>query len=243
MLEIDGVTIRYGTTVAVDGCSFSAGEHDTVALLGANGAGKTSLLHAVSGLVRYEGSIRFEGSEISKLGAERAARQGLIQVPEGRHVIPTLDVHENLQIGALARAGRASTYSLDDVYDLFPALVPLRRRDGWALSGGEQQMVAIGRALVAAPRLLLLDEPSLGLAPIVVSAVYRVLHEVASRIPMVVVEQHTGSVLGLCEQAVVLSHGRVVLHGTASDLGSRHELLDSYLGTSGVPGGEHLSQP
>ncbi len=243
MLEINDVTVRYGTTVAVAGCTFAVGDQDTIALLGANGAGKTSLLHAVSGLVKYEGSIRFEGSEISKLGPERAARQGLIQVPEGRHIIPTLDVHENLQIGTLARAGRASAYSIDDVYDLFPPLVPLRHRDGWALSGGEQQMVAVGRALVAAPRLLLLDEPSLGLAPIIVAAVYRVLHEVATRIPMVVVEQHTGSVLGLCQQAVVLSHGKVVLHGTASDLGSRHELLDSYLGTSGVPGGEHLTQP
>ena len=144
-------------------------------MIGPNGAGKTSTLNAISGLVAHRGSITFDGVESRRLGVQGAARRGLIQVPEGRHVFPTLSVHENLQVGETARRGRATEYGIDEVYELFPPLVPLRNRDGWALSGGEQQMVALGRALVAGPRLLLLDEPSLGLAPIVTRTLFAAL--------------------------------------------------------------------
>jgi len=149
VLELRDVEVSYGAVVAVRGIDLDVREGEVVAMIGPNGAGKTSTLNAVSGLVGYRGSIRFDGVEIRRLGVQAAARRGLIQVPEGRRVFPTLTVHENLQVGETARRGRPSHYGIDDVYDLFPLLRGLRDRDGWALSGGEQQMVAIARALVA----------------------------------------------------------------------------------------------
>jgi branched-chain amino acid transport system ATP-binding protein len=230
MLEVRGLEVGYGPVVAVDGVDLEVGEHEIVGLLGPNGAGKTSLLRAISGLVRYRGSVLFDGVDCRAVGVEAAARAGLIHVPEGRHVFPTMSAHDNLQMGLTARGHRPSAFSLDDVYDLFPALGGLRARAGWTLSGGEQQMVAIGRALVAAPRLLLLDEPSLGLAPKVSSAVFAALRAVAGRTAMVVVEQNTSLALGLCARASVLADGRTVMEGLASELRDRETLLASYLG-------------
>jgi branched-chain amino acid transport system ATP-binding protein len=230
MLELRGVAVRYGAVRAVTDLDLDVGAGEVVAVLGANGAGKTTTLRAATGLVPYEGTIRFDGADVAATGVEALARRGLVHVPEGRRVFPTLTVQENLLMGTPARSGRTGGHSVDDVYDLFPALVPLRGRDGWALSGGEQQMVAVGRALVAAPRLLLLDEPSLGLAPIVVAAVYRALREVAATTPMLIVEQNTGAVLDVCHRGVVLAEGRAVLRGTAADLADRRAVLDSYLG-------------
>ena len=229
MIAVTNVTKVYGTFTAVKSLSFTVGAGETVGLLGPNGAGKTSTLRASTGLVRYAGSISFEGAEVSKLGPEGCAKRGLIHVPEGRHVFPTLSVHENLQVGTTARRGRDG-YSFSDVYDLFPALGQLRDRNGWALSGGEQQMVAIGRALVAAPRLLLLDEPSLGLAPIVVKAVFAALRNIRGRTPILIVEQNTTQALQLCDRAAALVEGRIVLSGNAAEMNDRSALLDSYLG-------------
>jgi branched-chain amino acid transport system ATP-binding protein len=229
VLEVRDLEVVYGAVRAVRGLSVDVGGGDVVALLGPNGAGKTSTLRAVTALVPYGGSARFDGKEVRSLGPEGCARAGLIHVPEGRHVFPTLSVHENLQVGATAARGRTG-YSFDDVYDLFPTLGPLRDRDGWALSGGEQQMVAIGRALVAAPRLLLLDEPSLGLAPIVVKAVFQALREVRERTPILVVEQNTAQALTLADRGTVLVHGDVVLQGSAAELSDRTAMLDSFLG-------------
>ena len=230
MLEVRGLGVAYGPVQALDGVDLDVGPQDVVGLLGPNGAGKTSLLRAVSGLVAYRWTVRFDGEDCRALGVEGAARRGLVHVPEGRHVFPTLSVHENLQLGTTARAGRPTAFSIDDAYDLFPALGPLRARAGWTLSGGEQQMLAVGRALVAAPRLLLLDEPSLGLAPKVSSAVFAALRIAARDTPMVVVEQNTALALGLCTRASVLASGRIVLRGAASELRDRETLIASYLG-------------
>ena len=230
MLELRAVSVRYGAVQAVTDLDLDVAAGEVVAVLGANGAGKTTTLRAATGLVPYAETIRFDGADVAATGVEALARRGLVHVPEGRRVFPTLTVHENLLMGQPARAGRTGGHGVDDVYDLFPALVPLTARDGWALSGGEQQMVAVGRALVAAPRLLLLDEPSLGLAPIVVAAVYKALREVAASTPMLIVEQNTGAVLDLCHRGIVLAEGRQVLTGTATDLADRRTILDSYLG-------------
>ncbi len=234
MLEIENLVVSYGAVEAVRGVDLSVSAGEVVGLLGPNGAGKTSTLRAASGLVSYGGSVRFDGKEVSRLGVEKAAKAGLIHVPEGRHIFPTLTVHENLQVGATARAGRADGYSFEEVYALFPALAGMRDRGGWALSGGEQQMLAVGRALVAAPRLLMLDEPSLGLAPILVKAVFGALRKIAERTPVLLVEQNTVMALKLCHRAAVLSGGRIVLSGTAADLSDRSAILDSYLGQERV---------
>jgi len=234
MLEIQDLSITYGATHAVRGISFSVGATDACALLGPNGAGKTSTLRAISQLVPYTGSIRFDGVELQGKSPSQVTRLGLLHVPEGRHVFPSLSVHENLQMGTIAAGGRDAVYSIDDVYDLFPALVRLRRRGGYALSGGEQQMVAVGRALVGAPRLLMLDEPSLGLAPVVTQAVFAALEQVRTRTPVLVVEQNTAMALELCGYACVLAAGELKLSGAASELGDREELLASYLGQKDV---------
>lgn len=232
MLEVRSLTVTYGVARAVDGLSFRLGDGEVVALLGANGAGKTSSLRAISGLIPWHGEVSFDGQSLAGLAATEIARRGLIQVPEGRRVIPTLSVHENLQLGRVAAAGRAGRFGFDDVYSLLPALVPLRRRLGYSLSGGEQQMVAIGRALLAAPRLLLLDEPSLGLAPVVVRAVYRILAEVSRDTPILLVEQNTDEALRLAQRALVLGTGTLRLEGTSEEIRGRADLLNALLGRS-----------
>jgi branched-chain amino acid transport system ATP-binding protein len=230
VLEVRGLSVSYGPVEAVRGIDLDVGEAEIVALVGPNGAGKTSTLRAISGFVPHGGTITFDGADLRKLSVQAAARRGLIHVPEGRHVWPTLTVHENLQVGTTARRGRAEGYSIEDVYDLFPPLAVLRRRDGWALSGGEQQMVAIGRALVAGPRVLLLDEPSLGLAPIVVKTLFAALAEIGQRTPILLVEQNTVMALKICTRACVMVTGEFVLRGTGAELADRAALVASYLG-------------
>ncbi len=230
MLELRDVEVSYGAVEAVRGIDLDVGEGEVVTMIGPNGAGKTSTLNAISGLVAHRGSITFDGQDVRRLGVQGAARHGLIQVPEGRRVFPTLTVHENLQVGETARRGRGTDYGIDDVYQLFPSLGPLRNRDGWALSGGEQQMVALGRALVAGPRLLLLDEPSLGLAPIVTKTLFAALKEIAERTPVLLVEQNTAMAFRLCTRACVMVGGQIVLTGTADELRDRSALVASYLG-------------
>lgn len=234
MLEISGLCVNYDGTEALVDCGMSIGASQAVTLLGPNGAGKTSALRAISGLVDYRGTIEFDGVSLSKMTPEKIARAGLVHVPEGRRVFPSLSVHENLQVGTTSRAGRTGGYSLDDVYDLFPALRPISSRAGWALSGGEQQMVAVGRGLVSAPRLLLLDEPSLGLAPIVVKSVLAALREVSARTPILLVEQNAVAAIELCQRGYVLVDGRIVMQGTSEELSSREALIDSYLGQSSL---------
>lgn len=234
MLEVKDLRVMYGTTEAVAGADLSVGAGEALALLGANGAGKTSTLRAISRLVPCSGTVTFDGEDVSKVAPEELARRGLIHVPEGRHVFGTLTVNDNLLVGMTARDRRPAKFSLDDVYSVFPALRPLRKRLGWALSGGEQQMVAIGRALLSSPRLLMLDEPSLGLAPIVVKAVYQALAQVKRDMPILLVEQNASIGLSVCDKGVVLLSGKVVVSGTAAELNDRSALLESYLGHGGT---------
>jgi branched-chain amino acid transport system ATP-binding protein len=230
MLDVRNLGVRYGSTEAVTDVSLTIGAGEAVALLGANGAGKTSTLRAVSRLIPSTGTILFDGDDVSRLAPEQLARRGLIHVPEGRRLFGTLTVQDNLLVGMTARAGRKTGFGIDEVYDLFPALQPLRKRLGWALSGGEQQMVAIGRALLSAPKLLMLDEPSLGLAPIVVSAVYQALANVKGEMPILLVEQNASVGLSICDKGLVLQSGTVVVEGSAAELSDRSALMDSYLG-------------
>jgi branched-chain amino acid transport system ATP-binding protein len=228
-LEARGLEVSYGPVEAVRGIDLDVRPGDVLAVIGPNGAGKTSTLRAISGLTQYRGTITFDGDDCRKLGVQGGARRGLIHVPEGRRVFASLTVQENLKVGQTARRGR-DAYSLDEVYDLFPALRPLTGRDGWALSGGEQQMVAIGRALVAGPRMLLLDEPSLGLAPLVVRSLFAALAEIARRTPILIVEQNTVMALRLCTKACVMVGGQIVLAGSAEEVADRSALVASYLG-------------
>jgi branched-chain amino acid transport system ATP-binding protein len=241
MLEIRGLTVSYGPVRAVRGIDLDVNAGEVVAMIGPNGAGKTSTLRAISGLVGHEGTVLFEGADCRKMNIESLARAGIIHVPEGRHIFPSLNVHENLQVGTTAGVDRTEGFSIDDVYDLFPPLQPLKKRDGWALSGGEQQMVAIGRALVAKPRILLLDEPSLGLSPKFTQAVYGALSQVSDRIPMLLVEQNTVMALRHCTRAAVMVGGKLVLEGTAEDLADREALVASYLGEEPALAGEEVA--
>jgi branched-chain amino acid transport system ATP-binding protein len=229
LLTATGFTVSYGTVEAVQGIDIKIGEGETVALLGANGAGKTSTLRALSRLIRSSGEVVFDGRDTAKMAPDAVARAGLIHVPEGRHLFASLTAEENLLVGTTAANKRDPIFSLDDIYDLFPALTPLRKRTAWALSGGEQQMVAIGRGLLSVPRLLLLDEPSLGLAPVVVDAVFKALAEIGHRTSILIVEQNASLALGLADRGYVLAVGKVVMAGVAADLADREALLASYL--------------
>lgn len=210
--------------------SFRAGPGDLLALLGANGAGKSSVLRAISGLVPYGGAVTFDGRPLRGRSVQAIARRGLLQVPEGRRIFPTLSVRENLDVTRPARARRPPIFTRDEVFELFPPLRPLADRGGWALSGGEQQMLAVGRALMAAPRCLLLDEPSLGLAPLIASTVFSALEEIRVRVPVVVVEQNTELALRICTTAHVLAGGAIVMSGPSTSLRESEELLNRYLG-------------
>lgn len=243
MLEIEQLTVDFGTTRAVDRIDLHVEAGEIVSLLGPNGAGKTTTLRACSRLTEASGSIRFGGTDLGRLEPDAVARHGLIHVPEGRRIFATLTVEENLLVGRSARSGRPERYTLADVYDLFPALGPLARREGWALSGGEQQMVAIGRALLAAPRMLLLDEPSLGLAPIVMREMFRALRAIGADLPMLIVEQNTTAALRISSRAYVLVHGRIELEGASADLADRQTLIGRFLGRRDASAQIHHTTP
>lgn len=230
LLAVEDLEVTYGAIEAVRGVSFEVRPGDVVALLGANGAGKSSTLRALSGLERFQGRATFSGADVRGQSPERLARRGLIHVPEGRHIFPTLTVEENLQVAMAAKGARTAHFGPSDIYELFPPLDGLQERGGWALSGGEQQMLAIGRALVGAPRLLLLDEPSLGLAPTIVRTVFDALRRISGEVPMLIVEQNTTVALRVCTRAHVLAEGRIVLEGTADEVRASTDLLQTYLG-------------
>ena len=233
LLELDGVDARYGGVQALHGVSLRVDDGESVAILGANGAGKTSTLRAISGTVRRSGRIVFDGKEIGKKSPEAVARLGIAHVPEGREIYAELTVWENLLIGANHRSNwREAKRDCENVAGYFPRLEGRRNQQAGTLSGGEQQMLALARALVARPKLLLLDEPSLGLAPTIVRDFYELVssltHEMG--LTVLVVEQNAGIALASTKRAYVLEVGRVVMEGASEELREDERVRKSYLG-------------
>lgn len=236
MLSVRSLEVRYGASVAVRDVSFDAGEAQVTALLGANGAGKTTTMMALSGLMRVSrGEIRFAGEPTTNLANDRLVRLGIVQVPQGRQVFPHMSVRDNLELGAFLRRDVGIASDLERVFALLPRLAERHRQSAGTLSGGEQQMLAIGRALMARPKLLLLDEPSLGLAPIVVDAVYAVIRNLAAEgLSVLLAEQDTGLALDVAARAYVLESGTIVASGTAAEIASTDEIRRAYLGAGGA---------
>ncbi|GGC80839.1 ABC transporter ATP-binding protein [Tersicoccus solisilvae] len=233
LLELDGVTASYGPVQVLEGISLSVPEGGAVGVLGANGAGKTTTLRAISGAVRTGGTLRFDGRDIKGLRPEQVAALGIAHVPEGRGTLGQLTVRENLAVGAYRRRDRrAIAEDVDYCLDLFPQLQERVGSRAAALSGGEQQMLAVGRAFMARPRLLLLDEASLGLAPGTAKTVYAAIRRlrVESGIAMLVVEQNANLAFTLVDTATVLETGRSVLTGTSAELAGKDEIRRAYLG-------------
>jgi branched-chain amino acid transport system ATP-binding protein len=230
LLELRDVEARYGEIRALHGVSLTVADGDFVALLGANGAGKTTTLRAISGTVKTSGDVLLDGHKIFRRTPEGMARNGVAHVPEGRGTFTTLSVLDNLRLGAWVH-GTASPRELAHVFEFFPRLYERRAQQAGLLSGGEQQMLALGRAMMAKPRILLLDEPSLGLAPLVAREIFRVLDQLhESGTTIVVVEQNAMLALDHAQHAYVLETGRVVLGGEASDLKKNESVRRSYLG-------------
>lgn len=231
MLEVKDLHVRYGKAHALKGVSLTVAEGEIVALIGNNGAGKTTLLNGLSGLIRpAAGDILFQGTGIMHAPADTIVRLGIIQVPEGRHIFPDLTVRENLRLGAFTRKGDLAA-DFDRVFALFPILKERANQPGGTLSGGEQQMLALARGLMARPRLLLLDEPSLGLAPVLVERIYETIVEIYQQgTTVLVVEQNAFVALTSAHRAYVIETGRIVLSGLASELLQNQEVQKAYLG-------------
>jgi branched-chain amino acid transport system ATP-binding protein len=227
LLELENVEASYGSIRALHGVSITVEDGQVVAVLGANGAGKSTTLRAISGLVRRRGGITFAGRSVVRWRPESVARAGIAHVPEGRGLFDELSVHENLRMGAYTRKG-----DIDRVYSYFPWLRERGTQQAGTLSGGEQQMLALARALVSRPRLLMLDEPSLGLAPIVVEELFRIVAELnkQEQLTVLVVEQNAEVALSVADRAYVLETGRVAVEGTAEELRRHEGVRKSYLG-------------
>jgi branched-chain amino acid transport system ATP-binding protein len=231
LLEVEGIEVRYGAIAALKGISFTVGEGEIVALLGANGAGKTTTQKTVSGMLRpVAGSITFDGKRIDGIPAHELINLGICHVPEGRHVFPRMTVAENLDMGAF-RFKTVDRADLDRVFELFPRLKERLKQQAGTLSGGEQQMLAIGRALMGKPRLLLLDEPSMGLAPMIVAQIFEIVREInQSGVTVLLVEQNAAQALSLANRGYVLETGEIVLHGSGRELLADDRVRAAYLG-------------
>ena len=230
MLEVSGLSVAYGRIRVLDGIDFHVGLGECVALLGSNGAGKTTSLRTISGLLRpLAGHIRFEGHDIGGLPPHRIVARGIAQVPEGRRIFPELTVRENLTVGGYIH-GRPAAVDLEHAFALFPVLRERLGQSGGTLSGGEQQMLAVARALMGRPRLLMLDEPSLGLAPLVVEQLYEAIARIKSETTILLVEQNVHLALGLVDRAYVLRHGHIVREGTRENLLHDDWIRGAYLG-------------
>jgi len=233
LLEVSGLRVNYGVIEAVKGIDFSLAQGKITSLLGANGAGKSTTLLALSGLLRADaGSIRFDGVELANLPSHRIVAAGLVQVPEGREILTSLTVRENLLLGGYRRREQKELGAdLESLLELFPRLS--ERLDGRAgnLSGGEQQMLAVARALMAKPRLLLLDEPSMGLAPLLVQEIFRTLKELNERgLTIFLVEQNVRQALKIADHAYVMENGEIVLSGASAELLDNPKVIEAYLG-------------
>ena len=233
MLELNGASASYGSVPAISNISISIGEGEAVGLLGANGAGKSTTLRAISGLVKLSsGSVTFAGADLASLPPHKIPELGIAHVPEGRQVFPEMTVQENLEIGAYvptAKAERARTLEL--VYGIFPRLADRRRQLAGTMSGGEQQMLAVGRGLMLKPRLLMLDEPSLGLAPVMTDVTFEKIGEIHKMgTAILLVEQNVSRALSLVARAYVLESGKVIMHGTSHELGNNEQVRAAYLG-------------
>ncbi|MFU8872628.1 ABC transporter ATP-binding protein [Micromonospora sp. SL4-19] len=235
LLEIDDVSLLYGRIQALHGISLTVDEGEIVALIGANGAGKSTTMRAISGIRPVaSGRIRFDGEDITKLRADLRVRRGLCQAPEGRGIFPGMSVLENLEIGAYTRRDRAGiAQDLDRVMELFPRLAERRKQAGGTLSGGEQQMLAVGRALMSRPKLLLLDEPSMGLAPMLIQQIFSIITEINQQgTTILLVEQNAQQALARAHRAYVLETGRIVKSGTGAELLHDPSVKEAYLGVA-----------
>jgi branched-chain amino acid transport system ATP-binding protein len=232
LLSVTGLKAGYGPFPVLHGADVEVGAGEIVALLGSNGAGKSTFNNNVSGIYApWAGSVRFDGEEVAGLPAERIVERGLIQVPEGRRVFPNLSVRENLELGAYRRGRKARATNLARVLDTFPRLAERLTQAAGTLSGGEQQMLAIGRGLMAEPRLLILDEPSLGLSPLLVEEMFALIGRLnAGGLSVLLVEQNVVQSLAVAHRAYVMENGRIVLSGRASELADDPELRKAYLG-------------
>jgi branched-chain amino acid transport system ATP-binding protein len=232
LLEVDDIAVHYGKIAALKGVSLQVDSGEIVALIGANGAGKTTTLKTISGLRPLtSGRIRFDGKDISRMPGHRRVVVGIGQAPEGRGIFPGMSVQENLLMGSYARKRFNKEAELAEVYELFPRLAERKTQAGGTMSGGEQQMLAIGRALMAKPKVLLLDEPSMGLAPILVKQIFSIISEINRRgTTVLLVEQNATQALQLADRAYVLETGRVVKSARAHDLLSDPEVQAAYLG-------------
>jgi branched-chain amino acid transport system ATP-binding protein len=231
MLDVSEICVQYGRSRTLEGVSLRVAQGECVALLGSNGAGKTTTLRTISGLLQpTSGRIQFNGVDLAGMPAHKVVGVGIVQVPEGRRIFPDLLVRENLMVGAYSQAA-PSPSDLDRIFDLFPVLKDRLRQKGGNLSGGEQQMLAFGRALMARPKLLMLDEPSLGLAPKLVEDLYEVIRKIKATVTVLLVEQSIHLALDVADRAYVLREGRIVGQGNTSDLSNESWLRNAYLGS------------
>lgn len=232
MLTVDNIDVYYGAIHALKGVSLTVEEGEVVTLIGANGAGKSTLLKTLSGLLKPKsGDIRFLNKSITGLSAQAIVAEGLIHCPEGRRVFANMSVEENLELGAFLRKDKGIEADLNSVYERFPRLLERKKQLSGTLSGGEQQMLAIGRALMARPKLLLLDEPSMGLAPLLVQEIFNVVEEInKTGTTVLLVEQNANQALKVAHRAYVMETGKVVLSGDATELANSEEIKMAYLG-------------
>ena len=232
MLKVEDIHVYYGSIHAVKGVSFEVNEGEIVTLIGANGAGKSTVLNTVSGLLHPRaGSVQFMGQDLRGTAAHKVVERGLAQVPEGRRIFLQMTVEENLEMGAYTRPNSTIAPGIADVYKRFPRLEERRRQVAGTLSGGEQQMLAMGRALMSSPKLLMLDEPSMGLAPILVEQIFDIIKELhAAGTTILLVEQNAQAALSVADRAYVLETGRISLSGTGAELMASDQVRRAYLG-------------